>query len=51
MNFIATQTPIQIGTKLKSTKRRDKGVLPKPVEKVQKLALEQIRPIANEPRT
>ena len=50
MNFITTQTPIQMGIKVNSTKSRSKGVLPKPLEKEQRLLLEQARPIANEPR-
>ena len=49
MNFIAIQTPIQMGTKVNSTKSRFKGVLPKPLEKEQILVLEQTKPIANEP--
>ena len=40
-----------MGIKVNSTKRRSKGVLPKPLEKEQMLLLEQARPIANEPRT
>ena len=39
-----------MGTKVNSTKRRSKGVLPKPLEKEQMLLLEQDRPIANEPK-
>ena len=39
-----------MGIKVNSTKRRSKGVLPKPLEKEQMLFLEQARPIANEPR-
>ena len=39
-----------MGIKVNSTKRRSKGVLPKPLEKEQMLLLEQARPIANEPR-
>jgi hypothetical protein len=50
MNFIAIQTPTQMGTKVSSTKSRFKGVLPKPLEKEQILVFEQARPIANEPR-
>ena len=50
MNLIAVQTPIQIGTKVKSTKRRAKGVRPRPSEKEQIVVLEQIRPITSEPR-
>ena len=50
MNLIAIQTPIQIGTKVKSTKKRFKGVRPRPSEKEQIVVLEQIRPITSEPR-
>ena len=39
-----------MGIKVNSTKRRSKGVLPKPLEKEQMLLLKQARPIANEPR-
>jgi hypothetical protein len=39
-----------MGIKVNRTKRRSKGVLPKPLEKEQMLLLEQARPIANEPR-
>ena len=38
-----------MGTKVNSTKSKFKGVLPKPLEKDQKLVLEQTEPIANEP--
>jgi len=50
MNLIAIQIPIQIGTKVKSTKIRSKGERPKPSEKEQIVVIEQIRPITNEPR-
>ena len=50
MNFIVAQTPIQMGAKVKSTKSRFKGVLPKPLEKEQILMLEQTKPIIIEPR-
>ena len=39
-----------MGIKVNSTKRRSKGVLPKPLEKEQMLLFEQAKPIANEPR-
>ena len=50
INFIATQTPIQIGTKVKRTKSKFKGVRPKPFEKEQMGILEQKMPNRNEPR-
>ena len=46
---MATQTPIQIGTKVKRTKTKFKGVRPKPFEKEQMGKLEQKMPDRNEP--
>jgi hypothetical protein len=39
-----------MGAKVKSTRSRFKGVLPKPLEKEQILMLEQTKPIIIEPR-
>ena len=50
INFIAAQTPIQIGTKVKRTKSKFKGVRPKPFEKEQMGMLEQKMPNKNEPK-